>query len=159
MNVLFGINIGKIKIKLWVSHVGLLDHLEFYPAVFGVIQFCLSLPSTTRVIKRTFSTLEFSPSVSSMSEDLQNGSCTMSVHRERIHLNETTFIENAIDTYRIKRRNVQFLFSGVTKPNNNFYYIWVCKTLYRSQKIYSSILYHIEKIRDTIRYWLWNPPL
>lgn len=47
-----------------------------------------------------------------MSEDPLNGSCMMSVHRERINLNKNSFIENVINTYGIKRRNLQFLLSG-----------------------------------------------
>lgn len=47
-----------------------------------------------------------------MSEDRLSGLCMMSVHHEMIILNKKTFIEDMINKFRIKRRNLQFLFSN-----------------------------------------------
>lgn len=47
-----------------------------------------------------------------MSKDRLSGMCMMDDHREKINLNENTFIEDVINKFGIKRRNLQFLFSG-----------------------------------------------
>ncbi|KAF0755562.1 zinc finger MYM-type protein 1-like, partial [Aphis craccivora] len=96
-----------------ISFVDLLAHCEYYPAIFQILNIFLSLPPTTCTIERSFSTLRRVKTWlrSTTEEDRLNGLCMMSLHRERVNANKDTFIQDVINMFGIKRRNLQFLFT------------------------------------------------
>ncbi|KAF0751546.1 52 kDa repressor of the inhibitor of the protein kinase-like [Aphis craccivora] len=96
-----------------ISFVDLLAHCEYYPAIFQILNIFISLPPTMCTIERSFSTLRRAKTWlhSTTEEDRLNGLCMMSLRRERVNANKDTFIQDAINMFGIKRRNLQFVFT------------------------------------------------
>ncbi|CAI6354144.1 unnamed protein product [Macrosiphum euphorbiae] len=96
-----------------ISFVDLLAHCEYYPAIFQILNIFISLPPATCTIERSFSTLRRVKTWlrSTTGEDRLNGLCMMSLHRERVNANKDNFIQDVINMFGIKRRNLQFLFT------------------------------------------------
>ena len=90
----------------------LLSHTDFYPSIRKAILILLTLPTTTRAIERSFSTLRRVKTWlrSTMADDRLSGLCMMSVHRENISQKKEEFVNNVVDEFGKDRRRLQFLF-------------------------------------------------
>ncbi|CAI6359528.1 unnamed protein product [Macrosiphum euphorbiae] len=92
-----------------VDYKKLLKECEFFPAVKKNILIYITLPPTTCTVERSFSTLR-TWTRSTMSEDRLYGLCMISVHREKIDDKKDEYIEQVINIFGVKQRNLQFLF-------------------------------------------------
>jgi len=97
---------------IMVDHKKLLKECEFFPAVKKGIIIYITLPPTTCTVERSFSTLRRVKTWtrSTMSEDRLDGLCMISVHREKINDKKNEYVEQIINIFGVKKRNLQFLF-------------------------------------------------
>ena len=71
----------------------------------------LTLPTTTRAIERSFSTLRRVKTwLRSMADDRRSRLCMMSVHRKKISQKKEEFMNTVVDEFGKDRRGLQFLF-------------------------------------------------
>lgn len=94
----------------------LLKHSEmFFPSITIALEIFLSLPATSCTAERSFSTLRRVKTWlrSTTGEDRLNGLCMLSVHREKVKVKKSQFIEQVITRFAIEQpRRLQFLFSN-----------------------------------------------
>ncbi|KAF0710298.1 52 kDa repressor of the inhibitor of the protein kinase-like, partial [Aphis craccivora] len=97
---------------IMVDHKKLLKECEFFPAVKKRIRIYITLPPTTCTVERSFSTLRRVKTWtrSTMSEDRLDGLCMISVHREKVNDKKNEYVQQIINIFGVKKRNLQFLF-------------------------------------------------
>lgn len=94
-----------------ISFDHLLAHCEYYPTIFQIFNGFLSLSLIMCTIERSFSALRRVKTWFQLTgEDHLNGLYMMSINREKVNMNKDSFIEDVINIFGMKRRNLQFLF-------------------------------------------------
>lgn len=89
------------------------DTKVFFPAVSKIINIALALPATTCTAERSFSTLRRVKTWlrATMDDERLDGLCMLSVHRERVSTQLSSFIEEVITAFSRRRpRRLQFVF-------------------------------------------------
>lgn len=95
-----------------VDYKKLLKKSEFFPAVKKGIMIYITLPPTKCTVERSISLLRRVETWarSTMSEERLDGLCMISVYRKKIDDKKNECIEQVINKFVVKKRNLQFLF-------------------------------------------------
>ena len=105
----------------------LLPRTVFYPAVREALLILITLPTTTCIVERSFSTLRRVKTSlrSTMSNERLSGLCMLSMHREKICSRKSEFMEQIVNKFGSERRQLQFLFTAfiLSQPGSSIFFM------------------------------------